>query len=371
MIKFSKDRAAAANRTKLVMVVLFLSSLLLAQNQNAPGQDTITSFPGPDFILRDEDSKPQKGRMVLGQDDKGGTTFATYGGSSNVQTYSLSLSGDGKLLAVGSTPGRIDLWDVENKKKLRTLEGGSTVGLSRDGHLLAKDGKDGSGIELYDVGSGKLLRQIPRVLKRAENTVDKFEFSAGGSLLDVTANGDDDMVYDVSSGKLLATLANTKHAEFSKDGSLLIGGNYQHLIEWNTKGWTKVRDLPNGPDYVTRIAAFPEGDLVVVGGPKVALLRRLSSGEEVASVGAGFTNFAAFNRGGTLIFTYSASSGSGFSVWTTAGRRICSRQDLGNGTAALSANGRWLAAAPKNGGTTVAIWDMQNALNACGASARQ
>jgi len=320
-------------------------------------------------MLRDQDLKPQKGRMILGRDDKGNATFAVYGGSGEIQVSSLSFSGDGKLLAIGSTPGRIDLWDVESKKKLRALDGGSTVGLSRDGRLLAKDGKDGDGMELYDVGSGRLQRRISRILKRAENTVEKFEFSVDGSLLDVTANGDDDMVYDVSSGKLLATLTNTKHAQFSNDGSLMIGGNYQHLIVWNTKDWTKVRDLPNGPDYVTRVAAFPEEDLVVVGGPKVAQLRRLDSGEEVARVGAGYTNFAAFNSSGTLIFTYSASSG--FTVWSTSGGRFCSRPELGNGTVALSADGRWLAAATKNDGATIMIWNMQSALVACGAASRQ
>lgn len=357
--------SARTTRAGFVLAALFLPPLLPAQNPAVP------SFPGPDFVLHDKDLKAEKGKVILGSDGKGGTTFTVYGGSSEIQTYSLSFSGDGKLLAVGSTPGRIDLWEVESQKKLRTFQGGSTVGLSRDGSLLAKDGKDGDGIELYDVRSGKLQKRIPRTLKRAENTVDKFVFSPDGTLLDVTANGDDDMVYAVSSGQLLTTLANTKHAQFSQDGSLLIGGNYQHLIVWNTKNWTATRDLPNGPDYVTQIAAFPEGDLVVVGGPKVALLRRLSSGEEIARLGAGFTNFAAINSRGTLIFTYSASSGSGFVVSGTSGQRYCSRQDLGNGTVALSADGRWLAAAPTNGGTTVMIWNLQSALAACGDAARQ
>jgi len=349
--------------------MLFLPCLLHAQDSTNAPQNGITSFPGPDFILRDKDLKPEKGRVVLGNDGNGGTTFTVYGGSADIQAYSLSFSGDGKILAVGSTPGRIDLWDVEKPRKLRTLEGGSTVGLSLDGRLLAKDGKDGSGIELYDVASGKLQRRIPRVLKRAENVVENFVFSPDRNLLNVTANGDDDAVYEVSSGKLIAILVNTQHSQFSKDGSLLIGGNAKHIIVWSTKDWTKVRDLPNGPDYVTRIAALPEKDLVVVGGPKLAQLRRLGSGEEVARVGDGYTNFAAFNPNGTLIFTYSG--GSGFTIWSASGRRYCSRQKLGNGAVALSGNGQWLAAAPEHGGTTVMIWNMQNALAACGSAPSQ
>ena len=170
------------------------------------------------------------------------------------------------------------------------------------------------------------------------------------------------MVYEVSSGRLVATLQNTQHSRFSVDGSLLIGGNAKHLIVWSTKDWSKVSDLPGGPDYVRRIAVCPEKDLVVVGGPEQARLLRLSSGEELAKVGNGWTNFASFNRFGTVIFTYAGD----FSVWDASGKQLCSRPDIGNGTVAISPNDRWLAGAPVKGGRSVAIWDLQNALTACG-----
>lgn len=322
------------------------------------------SFPDADFFLRDKDLKPQKSGVVLGpmhSDGKGGTTgsFAIYGGGLPVEVSSLSFSGDGKLLAVGSTPNIVDLWDVESEKKLLSLKGGTAVGLSLDGHALAIDGK---GIELYDVASGALKIRIPRTPKRPENVIDSLTFNPDGTLLAVSANGDEDTVFEASSGRLVVTLTNTQHSQFSKDGSLLIGGNAKHLIVWNTKDWSKVSDLPNGPDYVRRIAACPEKDLLIVGGPKEARLLRLSSGEELAKVGTGWTNFASFNQTGTFIFTYAT----GFKVWDITGKQICSRSDIGNGTVALSLNDPWLAAAPVKGGTSVAIWDLQKALTACG-----
>jgi WD40 repeat protein len=360
---------ARMSSINVVLLGLCLGVVLIAQerHQATTAPEATGIFPGSDFVLQDKDlgrQKPQNSRVVLGTDGKGGTTVAVYGGSSEIQVSTLSFSGDGRLLAVGSTPGRVDLWEVETRKKLWTIEGGSTVGLSPDGRLLANDGKDGSGIKVFDAASGKLQRSIPRVLKRAENTIEGFAFSPDGSLLNVTANGDEDTVYDVSLGKLLVTLSDTKYAQFSKDGSLLIGGNARHLIVWNTKNWTKVRDLSRGPDYVRRIAVFPERDLVAVGGPKVALLQRLSSGEEIATLGEGFTNFLSFNPTGALVFTYSA--GSGFVVWDIAGKRYCTRQNMGS-TLALSADGRWLAAG-SNSGTAVSIWNMRSALGMCGAA---
>jgi WD40 repeat protein len=360
------------NRAICIMALFVLPALLFAQEKAAAPQADAKSFPEPDFILRDKDLKPQKGGVVLGpmeSDGKGGAkgSFAVYGGSSLIQVGSLSFSGDGKALAVGSTPGRVDIWDVERHAKLLTLTGGSTLALSPDGRLLAKDG---NGIEICDTKTGRLIKRIPWSLTTStpgvQRTIKQLHFNASGSLMLVSSNGENDLVFDVSSGQLVATLTSTQQGQFLRDGAFVVGGNAKHLIEWNTKSWTKVSDVPNGPDYVTQVAAFPEKDLAVVGGPKNARLVHLSSGEEVARVGPGYTNFAAFSEDGTLIFTYSSG---GFGVWDTTGKQYCYKEDLGNGTVALSADGRWLAAAMVNGGTSVAIWNLKSVLGVCGAPA--
>jgi len=354
-------------QVSILAAVLSLACCLFAQNQASISSGKAKAFPAPDFMLGDKEAKTEKSRVVLGpmeSDGKGGTkgSFTVYGGSSLISVSSLSFSGNGKILAVGIMPGRVELWDVENRKKIRTLDAGSTVALSVDGHLLATDG---NGIELYDVPSGHLVRRIPRTLKRPENVVVKFEFNPAGSLLDVTANGDDDTVYEVSSGRCLLTLADTRQARFSRDGLSLIGGNYKHLIVWNTRDWSKVSDVPNGPEYVRRIAAFPEKDLAIVGGPEAVRLVRISSGGELARVGTGWTNFTAFDRDGSFILTY---AGGVLAVWDTKGTQYCTRANIGNGTLALSPDNRWLAAAPLDGSTTVSIWKLPDALNACGTS---
>ena len=354
--------------TTVILLAFLFQPLLLAQSKTAAPQDGAKIFPEADFMLRDGDSKPGKAGVVLGpmrSDGKGHATgsFAIYGDPSLIQVGSLSFSANGKILAVG-TPGHIDVWDVEKRTKLVSLPGGSTVALSPDGHLLAKDE---DGIEICDVGTGKTVRKIPWSLTTStpgvQRTIKKLEFNPLSTLIDVSSNGENDLIFDVSSGQQVATLTSTQQSEFSRDGSFVVGGNAKHLIEWSTKDWTKVSDSPNGPDYVTRIAAFPEKDLAVVGGPKSARLVRLSSGAEIASVGSGYTNFAAFSPDGSLVFTYPSS---GFGVWDTSGKQYCYKPDIGNGTVALSRDGRWLASAPVNSGTGVLVWDVGKALEACG-----
>jgi WD40 repeat protein len=366
-----KGKLLLMSRAICIMALFFSPLLLLAQETSA-GPRAINSFPDSDFTLRDQGLKPQKGGVLLGpmeSDGKGGTkgSFAIYGGASMIQVGSLSFSGDGKILAVGSTPGRVDVWDIEKRTKPFSLQDGTTIGLSPDGRLLAKDG---NGIEICDAATGKLIRRIPWSVTTStpgvQRTIKRLEFNAAGSQLEVSSNGENDLVFDVSSGQLVATLTSTQQGQFSRDGTAFVGGNGKHLIAWSTKDWSKVSDAPNGPDYVTQIAAFPERDLAVVGGPNNARLVHISSGEEVAKVGSGYTNFAAFNQNGTLVFTYTSG---GFGVWDPSGKQYCHKEGLGNGTIAISSDGRWLAAAMVDGGTNVAIWNLKNLIAVCGGSA--
>jgi WD40 repeat protein len=333
--------------------------------QDRPVEPPPVVIPDAAFTLRDPDFKPQAPHTVmkLNKNSEGGPVkgaFAVYGGSSLIQVSSLSFSGDGKLLAVGSIPGRVDLWDMESHRKLRTFDGGSAVSLSMDGRLLANDGK---GIEILDVASGQLLRKIERPAKQMDTTIQRLEFDPTASFLVVTANGEDDVVYEVSSGKLLATLTDTKRACFSRDGALLVGGNYQHLIAWRTKDWSEVSDFPNSHGYVTTMAALPEKDFVVIGSSQMARLVRLSTGEELARVGNGFAHLVAFDRSGTILFTYTSS---GLAVWDVHGKKYCERPDVGNGTMALSPDGRWLATGVVDGGPSISVWKVQDIARLCG-----
>jgi WD40 repeat protein len=345
-------------KTPLTVLLACVSLPLLAQQATSH-----KSFPKPDFLLHIE-LKDEKPHTVLGPmktDNRGRTTgsFAVYGGSSLVQVSSLSFSGDGRTLAVGSTPDIVDIWDVETRKNISSFEAGSTIAISPDGRLLATDGKDG--IRLWDVSSRKVLTRIPR----SGGTIWRFSFDSSGKWLVVGANGENDAVFDVVAGRQIASLTNTQEAQFSADGLLVVGGNSKHIISWSTKDWSQTRDLPNGPDYVTRFAVDPSNNFAVVGGPNSARLVRLDTGDEVARLGTGYTNFAAFDQTGSLIFTY---TGSGFGVWDTTGKLLCSAKDLGNGTMALSHDNRWLAAAPAGHSRDVTLWKVENIVGSCSKS---
>jgi WD40 repeat protein len=281
-------------------------------------------------------------------------SFVVYGGPPLTQVSSLSFSADGKLLAVGGTPNFVEVWDIENQRKILGFAGGSNVALTPDGKVLVTDGKD---IRLWGVPSGELLRTI----KWTGEMIRRFSFSPDGTKLLVSSNGNDDAVFAIPAGERMATLKNTQQGQFSKDGLLIVGGNAKHILIWSTKDWSLIRDLSNGPDYVTHFAVDPKEDLAVVGGPNTARLVRLGSGEEVGKLGQGYTNFAAYSKDGSLVLTYPSS---GFGIWDRTGKQQCRISELGNGTMAVSGDDRWLAAPPVGSGD-VMIWKIQTLLTAC------
>ena len=120
--------------------------------------------------------------------------------------------------------------------------------------------------------------------------------------------------------------------------------------------------MPNGPDYVTTVAVNSARDVEIIGGPNSARLLKLTTGEEVAKVGGGYTNFAAFSKAGSKILTF---TGAGFAVWNGDGQQECFTPANGYHDMALSADDRWLAAAPDNQLTDVAIWNTNDVLAAC------
>jgi WD40 repeat protein len=253
-----------------------------------------------------------------------------YGGAEQIQLSSLSFDRKGELLATGSTPDIIDIWDLNKRIKLRTIIGGTTVALAPDGKLLASDG-----ISLWDITTGKELRKIPW----SGDTVDQLQFSPSASQLLVASNKADLMVFEVASGRKLAVLKNSRRGQYSSDGKFIVGANYQHLLVWSAGDFTLLKDLPNGPDYVTNVAVAPNNQTVLIGGPNGTRLVRLEDGRTIASFGKGYVQSLGFSNSGKTIFTRDSGA---ISFWNLAGKELCSDKKIESGQAKLGPDDLWL-----------------------------
>src|SRR5262249_54101786 len=123
----------------------------------------------------------------------------------------VSFAPDGKTVAVAREVGRIELWDVENGKKLRTLVGdtsrrASMMVFSPDGTWLATAGSDNWGgdhaVRVWDISQGKELR--PREGHAAP--VPSVAVSPDGSVIATAGRDGVVQLWEATTGKHLVRL---------------------------------------------------------------------------------------------------------------------------------------------------------------------
>jgi WD40 repeat protein len=335
-----------------IVLILFwgLGSTQMVISQSPP------QFPAPDFVLRSDFDKGKGHTEVSFNEDKNGKAtgnFAVYGDPNlSIQLESLSFSADGSMLAVGSTPNIVDLWDLPNHTRLKSFVAGSSVALSPNGAMLATDG-----IAIWDTKTSKQLRRIVWT----GDTIKRLYFSPSGALLSVTSNGADDMIYDVQSGRKLETLLHTREGQFSSDGSIFVGANRETLTVWQVDGWKPLHVFPTGPYYVTTTAISPDKKTVVIGGPHGTKIVDLSNGALITQFGDGYVSSVSFVADGAAVMV---SDAKGKGIWNFKGQAECSDTKLESGVALLSPGDRWLVMGAQHQ-RDVLLWKGESLKTAC------
>jgi WD40 repeat protein len=315
-------------RNILLLSVSFLYHPCLGSGQSA------TTLPAPSAVLR-APFNDGRGHTEIHPDEKsGGTsgTFAIYGDPNSL--IQLSFSGDGSLLAAGSTPGTVDLWDVPQRKLLKTFSGATEAVLSRDGRFLAI-----GDISIIDTKTLKMRCHAPWDGK-PEQTVGHMRLSPSGDLLAVTANGLDIRIFETGHCQRVATLAQTKDGDFSPDGRLFIAANYQVLTVWQVDGWKLQSTFTAGPDYTTDLVVSPDGNAALIGGPNYAKYVRISDGTVIKRFGEGWVSAVAFPASDVLMVR----DHSRLAFWSAGGELLCEDRKIESGEIAFAPQTASLAA---------------------------
>jgi WD40 repeat protein len=179
----------------------------------------------------------------------------------------LAFTPDGKTLATSGTLDKtIRLFDVASRKERLKLERPSSLhdfALSADGAMLAAGGDDGT-IPLWDVGTGKLLRE----LQGPGQTVDAVAWSPDGKLL---ATGDYEgksgvgsiRLWDTATGKELRHIEGSWWAEsllFTADGMTLISGDGSGIIRlWDVATLEDRSPAAGNDSVISCLALSPDG----------------------------------------------------------------------------------------------------------------
>lgn len=129
----------------------------------------------------------------------------------NQPVYSVGYSPDGNLLACGTKPGPVELWDTRTWQKVHSLADhvadvyNETISFSPDGSLLAVP--SGHTVTIYFVASGDVHLE----LRGHESKVQCAAFSPDGTRVASTSRDTSIRVHDAATGELLQTLLGHTH----------------------------------------------------------------------------------------------------------------------------------------------------------------
>lgn len=220
------------------------------------------------------------------------------------ESYVTSLALSGKTLISGGYDGKLNFWDVDSAKLIRSVEAHGkwirNLACSPDGKTVASVADD-MACKVWDVASGKLVRDLRGHKERTPNHFPSMlygvTFTADGKHLATGDKVGHVVVWDTASGKEVKTLESPgmytwdgrqrihsiggiRSLAFSPDGKqLAVGGigkigNIDHLdaaarvevFEWQSDKKSQLFDKSKHKGLVNRLTFHKSGDWLLCAG---------------------------------------------------------------------------------------------------------
>ncbi len=188
-------------------------------------------------------------------------------------TLSVAFSPDGKVIAstaAGNNQSFVELWDATTGQKLRTLRGHTdrvlAVAYTPDGRALVTGSMDTT-VKVWDAATGAELRS----LTGHPGGVWSIAISRDGRLLATGGYDNKIKIWDLVKGKRLHTLeghsANITSLAFSVDGKIVASGSVDATARiWETDKGKLIQILKGHTRSVGAVAFGPDGQILATGG---------------------------------------------------------------------------------------------------------
>jgi WD domain, G-beta repeat len=184
----------------------------------------------------------------------------------------LDISRDGKFAITGCRDKRIRYWNIETCRESLVFEGFkheiAKIRFAPDGSKALAT--DGAKVYTLDLMSGDATQSM---IVHSYPHRDALAFSGSGRLLAIRGNVSEERLFDIGSGKELATLGDDTSGEesvFSPDESLLFVGKAS-VAAWDVVAQQRValwdRD---GQNLISALAMSPDGRYLAAGSGQTA-----------------------------------------------------------------------------------------------------
>ncbi len=180
---------------------------------------------------------------------------------------SARFSPDSRYIVTTYWDGATKIWDAATDKEIRPLIGHTfwvwRAAFSRDGRFIVTASMDGTAI-IWEVATGKKIRTI---------TIDRdiaysATFSPDGTKVAIALSNNIAQIWDIKTGQQLTTLightSEVVDVAFSPDGTKIATGSADHTIKiWNPQTGQIIRTLNGHTGAINSIEFSPYGNYVL------------------------------------------------------------------------------------------------------------
>jgi len=299
-----------------------------------------------------------------------GNTFAIMKTPPEFELSKFAISGDGNLLAMGWGSGKIDLWDLQKKKRIADFK--SEVGAPG----VIKFEPDGKHLLVTGSGGKVAVLELPKGKKSSEFVIPlgKFKYDIQQVVLDpkgkwlAYADEVSSKTLDLSAEppKSIADLKDACTISLSADGTELWTANRTEIVAYSTASWEMIghwplKSLPVDTASVRlRTGVAKDGaPLVAVPSTKGLVIYRPPGMEGSYATDKSTTTVAFAVASKTYL-----SLGVGLTIVNDTGTMSCRRSLQGWSASDVSEDGQWIAISVSN---VVSVWRMEDILRTCEA----